>query len=73
MAAQPIPHTSTSGHIAGVAYDEETSELAVTFKGGATYIYSGVTPQDANGFNGAPSATDHLNTYIKPNYAYKKA
>lgn len=70
MALEAIPFKSSS-HIKSVEYDEETQELVVGF-GKSSYLYSGVSPQVANGFSEAVSAGGYLDTFIKGTYPYKK-
>jgi hypothetical protein len=70
MAAEAIPIKSSS-HVQGVSYDEETQELVVAFAK-ASYLYSGVPAQVANGFADAPSAGAYLDQNIKGSYSYKK-
>jgi hypothetical protein len=71
MSAEIIPIKSSS-HVQGVSYDEDTQELVVSFAK-ASYLYSGVPPQVANGFAGAASAGQYLDTAIKAaEYPYKK-
>jgi hypothetical protein len=77
MAAEVL-NIGTSSNIAAANYDEATQELAITFhaKGslpGATYIYEGVTPQDASAFAQAPSPGSHLHSTIKPSFKARKA
>lgn len=70
MAAEAIPFNSSS-HVKGVRYDSETQELVVVFDR-ASYLYSGVPIQVANGFRDAPSAGQYLDQQIKGVYGFKK-
>jgi hypothetical protein len=75
MAAEPIPFNPSS-HITGAAYDDDTQELAITFSGKSTYIYSGVTKDVADEFSAAGSAGQFLDSVIKKNpgmYPFRKA
>ena len=70
MALEAIPIKSSS-HVKSVSYDEDTQELVCEFAK-ASYLYSGVSPQVANGFRDAPSAGQYLDTFIKGTYGYRK-
>ena len=62
-----------SSHIASGEYDEETGDLFITFKRGATYVYHNVPGDTARGFNSALSPGQYLNVHIKGGgYAYEK-
>lgn len=68
MALEVISHPA-SGNIAQVAYDADTQELFVVFKWkDATYRYSHITGDEANGFSQALSAGDYLNQFIVPQH-----
>lgn len=68
MEAITIPESS---HVKGVAYDDETQQLAVSFANGS-YVYENVIPQVANGFSQAPSAGKYFDQNIRGKYEYKK-
>jgi hypothetical protein len=70
MAQRAIPFVESS-HVRGVAYDDDTNELVVSFPDGS-YSYAGVDPQVAQGFADAPSAGKYLNDMIKPRYPATK-
>jgi hypothetical protein len=56
-----------SGNIAQVAYDADTQSLYVMFRWqNATYKYTGIDGDTANGFGQALSATDYLKQSILP-------
>lgn len=70
MALEAIP-IKNSSHVKSVSYDEETQELVCEFAK-ASYLYSGVPVQVANGFSSAPSAGGYLDTFIKGTYSFRK-
>ena len=71
MAAEVIPIKSSS-HVQAVSYDSETQELVCVFAK-ASYLYSNVPPQVANGFASAASPGQYLDTAIKAaGFPYKK-
>lgn len=45
-------------------YNPQTKTLTVNFKSGKTYEYSGVSPQEYDAFDKAPSAGQHLHQFI---------
>lgn len=55
---------SRSGNIQSAGYDGEI--LRVEFRGGKKYDYHGVTPELAQAFREAPSASEYLHKIIKP-------
>ncbi|HXN71569.1 MAG TPA: KTSC domain-containing protein [Candidatus Acidoferrales bacterium] len=68
MAMEIISHPA-SGNIAQVGYDADSQELIVVFKWkSATYKYSNVSGDEANGFSQALSAGDYLNQFIVPQH-----
>lgn len=74
MAAEPL-QIADSSHVKGASYDSDTQELAVTFPGGSTYVYSGIPPEIAADFSAAPSAGSYLHKVIKAapdKYPYRK-
>jgi hypothetical protein len=80
MAAEVL-NIGASSNIAAASYDPDyvsltTGEkglLSVTFVKGGTYLYEGVTPQDASAFAQAPSPGSHLHSTIKPSFKARKA
>jgi hypothetical protein len=59
----------TSSNIQAIAYDDDTQDLTITFKpGDRTYVYRGVTGNEADGFTTASSAGEYLNRVIKRSY-----
>lgn len=64
--------TPQSSNVSGYSYDPATSELNVTFKGGGTYKYKGVTPKHAKALGRNKSVGKTINKLIKPNYEYEK-
>jgi KTSC domain len=71
MADQAMSIKSSS-NIKAVSYDDETSVLTVAFSSGATYVYTDVPPQVANGFSDAASPGQYLHSVIKPMYKAAK-
>lgn len=65
-----------SSQLEAIGYDPETKKLHIKFKaGGATYEYDGMTPEEFEKFNSAPSKGSYFYKNIKPNsqkYPYKK-
>lgn len=72
MAREDIK-LAASSHVNGAAYDDETEELAVTFAGGGTYVYSGVPQSVVTGLRTALSPGQYLNQAVKGQFDYKKA
>jgi len=62
-----------SSNISDVGYDDETSELGVIFKGGATYRYSDVPEDVYNDFIQSKSLGQYLHRNIKGSYEYTRA
>ena len=61
-----------SSAIAAVGYDPERQILRLTYRGGETYDYLDVPPEEFSGFMNAPSRGIYANKIIKPNYEYRK-
>lgn len=57
--------THESSMIQSSSYDTQTLELVVTFTGGTSYKYEGVTEQDYNGFVSGESTGKAFNEYIR--------
>ena len=55
-----------------VLYNGDTQDLKITYQGGATYTYSGVSLEDAKGLVNAPSKGRYVNQVIKGAYGYTK-
>ena len=53
-------------------YNGDTQDLKITYQGGATYTYSGVSLEDAKGLVNAPSKGRYVNQVIKGAYGYTK-
>jgi hypothetical protein len=64
--------TPQSSNVSGYSYDPATQDLNVTFKGGGTYAYKGVTPKHAKSLGRNKSVGKTINKIIKPNYEYEK-
>jgi len=61
-----------SSNLLGVAYDEDTHELSVQFKGGSTYKYKDVPPEEYGALMDAPSPGGYFNDFIKNSYKYSR-
>jgi hypothetical protein len=61
-----------SSAIAAVGYDAEQQILRLTYRGGETYDYLDVPPEEFSEFMSAPSRGIYANKIIKPNYEYRK-
>lgn len=61
-----------SSAIAAVGYDAEQQILRLTYRGGETYDYLDVPPEEFREFMSAPSRGICANKIIKPNYEYRK-
>ncbi|HEV7572429.1 MAG TPA: KTSC domain-containing protein [Thermoanaerobaculia bacterium] len=61
-----------SSAIATVGYDAEQQILRLTYRGGETYDYLDVPPEEFDGFMSAASRGIYANKIIKPNYEYRK-
>lgn len=57
-----------SSAIDAVAYDAERRRLGVRFRGGGSYLYHDVSPEDFERLKSAPSAGEFVNLFIKPNH-----
>jgi hypothetical protein len=57
--------THQSSTVQSSSYDTETRELMVTFIGGSTYQYEGVTNEDYTSFVDAESAGRAFNEFIR--------
>jgi len=71
MAMRAIPFPASS-QIADIQYDDEATDLIVTFAKGGVYKYQAVPSDLADGFTNALSAGRYLNAYIKNLYEYEK-
>jgi hypothetical protein len=61
-----------SSAIAAVGYDAEQQILRLKYRGGDTYDYLDVPPEEFREFMNAPSRGIYANKIIKPNYEYRK-
>jgi hypothetical protein len=61
-----------SSAIAAVGYDQEEQILRLQYRGGETYDYLDVPPEEFDEFMSAPSRGIYANKVIKPNYEYRK-
>ncbi len=55
-----------------VVFNGDTQELEVTYQGGATYTYLGVSLEDARGLVRASSKGKFVNAVIKRSYGFRK-
>lgn len=69
MIANWIP-TPTSSNLTRFGYDAATQTLGVTFKGGTTYIYSGVPESVFIAMQSAPSQGQYFNANVKGKYSH---
>lgn len=60
-----------SSMVQEVGYDQETSELLVTFRNGRTCAYAGVSEDMALQLVNAPSVGNMLNSEIKGRYSFR--
>ena len=60
-----LNETHQSSTIQTSSYDNVTGELMVTFNGGSTYQYEGVTNEDYSSFVNAESAGRAFNEFIR--------
>ena len=54
-----------SSNVEAVGYDHKARELHVRFKGGGTYVYAGVAPEEHAALMAAPSIGSHIHARIK--------
>lgn len=69
MEMQPV-HSS---NIDAIGYNADAQELHVKFKGGSTYHFFGVTPEQHADLMGAQSKGSHFARQIRPHHPAKKA
>ena len=62
----------TSSNIVSVGYNDETSELLVTFHSGKQYAYSGVAEEKYREMIEAESVGKYFTQNIKNNYGYRQ-
>ena len=68
-----IPMTPVkSSNIATCGYDKKTQTLAITFKHGDTYHYSGVNAEACEELTKAKSFGKHFLTNIRGNFPHEK-
>lgn len=67
----PIVHTTRSGLISKIDYNEETEELTLTLKGG-TYKYTDVPKQVFSDLLAADSAGKYFHSAIKGKFEFEK-
>lgn len=64
-----IPLTPvTSSNIAAIGYDKDSKTLAVQFKNGALWHYSGVSEAAHKSLMDAPSKGSYFAAQVKPRY-----
>ena len=64
--------TPQSSNVSGYNYDPATQSLNVTYKGGGTYTYKGVSAKHVKALKRNKSVGKTINKLIKPNYEYEK-
>ncbi len=62
-----------SSNIDSIAYDPDTSEMQVRFRGGGTYSYAKVPQTVVDGLMNADSVGSHFHQHIKGKYDFTKA
>lgn len=67
-----IKHVDSST-VRHLDYDPDKKVLSVTFHGGATYHYDGVTPDAYKALETADSVGSHLARHVKGKYPHRKA
>lgn len=69
-----IEHTPvTSSNLESAGYDPESHTLGVTFKGGSTYHYHGITPAQHADFQAASSKGSWVHQHlVKPKHPHTK-
>jgi hypothetical protein len=68
MNMQPVK----SNNIGEVGYDETTKTLAIRFKSGGLYHYSGVSPETHKSLMGAASVGSHFFATIKGKFDFTR-
>lgn len=71
LPAIPLQEVKSS-NILGLGYHAPTERMAVQFKSGATYIYSGVSSKVAELVRGADSIGSAVHTHLVNKYAFTK-
>lgn len=67
------PYTPVkSSNVAGVAYDDNSRELQVSFKNGSTYQYDDVPPSVGNSFPYLQSKGKGVWQILRGQYSYEK-
>lgn len=66
VAMQPV----TSGHIAAVGYEPESSTLHIAYKTGKTYQHAGVPAAKFDALLAAPSVGQYVNANIKTQHPH---
>lgn len=60
----------TSSNISAIGYDADSQTLEVEFTNGSVYEYSGVPPNEYEGFMDADSKGKYLHANIKDRYPF---
>ena len=71
MSGNAIPVKSST--VESVGYDATTQRLTVTYKGGGTYHYAGVSPTTHAALMAADSVGGYLHAHVKGKHAHTKA
>jgi hypothetical protein len=61
-----------SSAIAAAHYNREASELVLTFTGGRSYAYQGVSPQRYKAFCDSPSKGRYFNSVMRDAYPFRR-
>lgn len=61
-----------SSNVEAVGHHAERNELHVRFKGGAHYVYAGVSPEIHESLHAAESIGRFIAQHIKPNYTHRR-
>lgn len=62
----------SSSNISAIGYDADSQVLEIEFTNGAVYSYSGVPPNEYEGFINADSKGKYLHANIKNRYSFMK-
>ncbi len=62
----------SSSNISAIGYDNDSLTLAIEFKNGSVYHYSGVPQEEHAGIMNAESKGKYLNSNIKNRYPFVK-
>lgn len=66
---EPTPQSES---VAEIGYDDVNQEVWVTFRTGASYVYSNVPAPVWEELRAAPSTGSAVNQVLKPGYLYRR-